>query len=102
MKFPYKRFRIDPTPALPHRKFLFRPLIPIRLSYNNKSIGYEALLDSGADFCIFDAEIGEYLQIPVVEGKPEVFGGIVGNTTTAYFHNVDICIQQFSFLIPAS
>lgn len=51
------------------------------------------LLDSGADFCIFHAEIGDFLNIPIVEGKREEFGGIVGEKTTAYFHILDITIK---------
>lgn len=48
MKFKYKKF----GPFL-------RPVIPVKLKYQDRSIGYEVLVDSGADLCIFDAEIGE-------------------------------------------
>jgi hypothetical protein len=74
MKFKYKKFRVPPTVAFPERKYLLRPIIPILISYQNKTIGYEALLDSGADFCIFHAEIGEFLGVPILEGKKEPFG----------------------------
>lgn len=46
MQFPYKKFG----------EYL-RPVIPIKIKYNNASVGYEVLVDSGADLCIFDAEI---------------------------------------------
>lgn len=92
MKLAYKKIRIEPTPAFPKRKYYLRPIIPIRLSYKNQAIRYEALLDSGADFCIFHAEIGDFLQIPIVKGEREIFGGIVGQSSTAYFHNLDITI----------
>jgi len=52
MKFPYKTFRVKPTKAFPERTKLLRPIIPIRLTYHSKSVNYEVLLDSGADFSI--------------------------------------------------
>ena len=92
MKFKYKKFRIPPTLAFPKRKHLLRPIIPVQISYKDLTIGYEALLDSGADLCIFHAEIGEFLNIPVKKGKKEPFGGIVGPREVAYIHEVDIGI----------
>ena len=53
MKFYYKKLGPD----------LFRPIIPINLIYRNKEISYEVLIDSGADFSIFDSEIAEVLGI---------------------------------------
>ena len=37
-----------------------RPIIPILIKSETKFIIYRALIDSGADYCIFHAEIGEY------------------------------------------
>ncbi len=92
MKFKYKKFRVPPTPAFPKRKYLLRPIIPVLITYGERTIGYEALLDSGTDFCIFHAEIGEYLGIPVLKGKREPFGGIVGREAVAYIHQVNLNI----------
>ena len=93
MKLRYKKFPTQPTSTFPDTKFFFRPIIPIRISYKGRSIKYEGLLDSGSDFCLLHAEIGEFLKIPIIEGKQEQFGGIVDHQTTAYFHHVDITIQ---------
>ena len=92
MKFKYKKFRIFPTKAFPKRKYLFRPIIPIVVNWQDKKIGYEVLLDSGADFSIFHAEIGEILGIPIKKGKKEFFGGIVGEKSIAYVHKISIII----------
>jgi hypothetical protein len=73
MKYHYKRY--SPT--------TLRPVVPIVLKNGNTRIGYEVLVDSGADLCIFDAEIGEALGIDVKKGKPkEVFG--VGGKASVY------------------
>jgi len=45
MKFRYKKY--GPS--------ILRPIIPIEIVYKDKSVPYEVLIDSGADFCIFDA-----------------------------------------------
>ncbi|MDP2860868.1 MAG: hypothetical protein Q8N98_04110 [bacterium] len=97
MKFKYKRFRLLPTSAFPQRKYLLRPIIPVLIGYGEKQIGYEALLDSGADFCIFHAEIGEYLGIPVLDGKKEFFGGVTSGNAVAFVHKVNLTIGGNSY-----
>lgn len=54
---------------------------------------YSALIDSGADFCIFDAEIGEYLGLAVPSGMEVKFGGIQERGgAVAYLHDVSLTI----------
>jgi predicted aspartyl protease len=70
------------------------------LIWKGQSLRYDALVDSGADFCIFDAEIAEYLGIEVKSGKPLVFGGIqeVGSkAATAYMHQIQLTIGGHTF-----
>jgi len=45
-----------------YRPGVLKPVIPIEIIYKEKSVPYEVLIDSGADFCIFDAQIGEILN----------------------------------------
>lgn len=97
MKFPY--FKL----SLPHRSEFFgtsllKPIIPIKISVGKKELRYAALIDSGADFCIFDAEIGTYLGIDVTQGRPEVFGGIQEKGgATAFLHQVVINIGGWDY-----
>jgi|SRR3989338_2928036 len=68
---------------------ILRPIIPIEIGYEGQPIKYAALVDSGADFCIFDAEIGELLGIDVRSGRKEKFGGIQSaGAGNAYLHSV--------------
>lgn len=74
-------------------KSILRPIIPIKISLNGVTARYAALIDSGADFCILDAEIGEYLGINVKSGLKEVFGGVQeGKGSAAYFHEITLSI----------
>lgn len=95
MKFPYKKFTLlDGTELL-------KPIIPIGLLFNGRRIKYEALIDSGADFNIFHAEIGELLGLKVRSGKKTKFSGIVGEPFEVYFHNVTIEVGRWRHKILA-
>lgn len=101
MKFKYFKF------PLPRRSEFFghsilKPIIPIEISYRDKHIKYAALIDSGADFCIFDGVVGEYLGINVQNGHREVFGGIqdIGGSE-AFFHEIFISVGGSKFKVKA-
>ena len=69
---------------------LLRPLIRVEITTGRGKDGVpcEVLVDSGADFCIFKAEIGEILGIDVKSGKEFPFKGINGVVSVGYFHTV--------------
>ena len=90
LKFPYQKFPSDPNDAFPDYKQAERPVIPIKVKYQNKEVEYLALIDSGADFCMFHAEIGEYLGINIIKGKKLKFFGVTGDKQIAYFHKIKI------------
>ena len=77
MKFPYRKINLKhPFSSKP---FILRPIIPISLRFNNRSIRYEALIDSGADFNIFPLEIAENLGIKLERGKKIYFSSVSGD-----------------------
>lgn len=53
MKFKYQKILAKESEAFPKRKFILRPVIPIILGQEDKKVGYKALIDSGADYNIF-------------------------------------------------
>jgi hypothetical protein len=91
MKFWYKEFPLAQTDVF-GRKKLYRPIIPVTIEYSGKKVGYEALLDSGADWNLFPAVLGEIIGIDVGKGKKLAFGGIGGGDFTAYFHEVVLSV----------
>ena len=98
MKFKYKSFPIiTPSVAFPDRKAILRSIIPVELFYKDKSIRTLALIDSGADFCIFNREIEELLGLDKEGGKCEKFGGITGDKAMAFFHDLQISIGGQKF-----
>jgi hypothetical protein len=87
MKFAYKRFA----------KGIERPIIPIvvRNPETRKSVRYLALVDSGADVCIFAGEIGELIDLDVFADRQSAVSGVVaGKTRPYYVHDVEIEIGK--------
>lgn len=66
-------------------------VIPVTLHYHDQKLDYAALIDSGADFCIFDAELGAYLGLDIEAGEQIAFGGVQDTMpTVAYLHELEI------------
>jgi len=91
MKFKYKKYASD----------ILRPVIPIEIVYKDISVPYEVLVDSGADFCIFDAQIGDILGIDIEEGKKMGVAGITGVIEPYYIHPITIKVGGWPFDIQA-
>lgn len=90
MQFKYKR-----TPN-PHGIDITRPVIPIILRNLRASqihaIGYEALVDSGSDRCIFPAELADLLGINLGESSRVLYvaGVVAGERSPIYLHPIEI------------
>ena len=97
MKLPYEKDVASPTEAFPKRKAIFRPKISIRLIKGTRFVNCLALVDSGADECIFPAELGELIGIHIIKGKIQHFRGIGRGIITAYFHNVTLQAGEHKF-----
>jgi hypothetical protein len=96
MKFPYKRFARGVFPPD------IRPIITIKLSHNDQSIRQEVLVDSGVDLCLFDAEIGEALGIPVTSGEEKtLLGATSAKPQPFYLHPVTINVGGWDYAIEA-
>ncbi len=89
MKFRYKKY----GPGI------LRPVIPIEIVHRNRSVPYEVLVDSGADFCILDSQIGELLGIDIIKGEKGEVWGITGVGETYYIHLVTLKVGGWSYKI---
>ena len=91
MKFSYKRYSRD----------TLRPVVPIKLINGTDSINYEVLVDSGADLCIFNSEIGEAIGIDIQRGKAQEVFGVGGKASVFYLHPVTIDVGGWQYKIEA-
>lgn len=97
MKFRYRKFNLSPSSDF-FGKCILKPIIPIKILNNNVILQYAALIDSGADFCIFDAGLGEYLGINITSGMEIQFGGIQSlGGAKAYIHKITLEIGGHEF-----
>ncbi len=69
---------------------IIRPLIRIEITPKKGVDGVpcDVLVDSGADFCIIKAEIGEILGFDITSGDKFSYKGISGSESTGYLHSV--------------
>lgn len=91
MKFRYKKYGTG----------ILRPVMPIEICYNNLCVPYEVLVDSGADFSIFDAQLSDILGIELRKGEISEVWGITGAGEQYYVHPVTIKVGGWSYNIKA-
>lgn len=92
MKFRYQQFRSETG------ELIYRPVIDISVASNEgKTQDYFVLVDSGADNCIFDAEIGELIGLKVKSGKVKKIFGVSGKSIDVYFHDIFISVGGHEF-----
>lgn len=76
----------------------FRPYVPISISkWRRETLPFHALVDSGADFCLFPASFLEVLNIDVKKGKRRVVYGIGEHKIGTYAHKVNLDINGYKF-----
>ncbi len=90
-----------PTPHLKNGKLIaiYTPVVALKLSANYKMYPYsiKCLVDSGADFNLFPADIGEKLGLKIKKGEKVEHIGIGNVGITAYAHPVKIFVKEYSF-----
>lgn len=89
MNFSYQKFPFDSknSPFL-NKKSALRPVIQIDFETSKGNLGYYVLIDSGADYCIFHAQVGEQLGLDIKSGASLTFFGTSGTPQVAYFHKI--------------
>ena len=102
MKFEYLKF------TLPRKSDFFgssvlKPIIPIRICFADRSLQYQALIDSGADFSIFHKEFGEALGIDIKTGTVLDFGGVQkARSSLAYLHEITLVVGGWKYKVNAA
>lgn len=98
LRFPYiTNVYIDPETGDVH--YLYRPYVPVQLGYGGTEAPRPAdcLLDSGADFNLFPAYLGELVSIPIRSGHLIEHVGIGDAVLRAYRHTVRLAVGEYRF-----
>jgi len=88
VKFSYIRLKSETPEGILYASA--RPVIPIKVWHEQKSVRYEALVDSGADISMFHAELAEVLGINLKQGKEISLYGIGHGQSKGYVHDIEI------------
>jgi hypothetical protein len=76
------------------------PIIPITITLSEKRLDVEALIDSGANRCFCQIEIGEFLNVQLASCSREPVSG-VGGSAEVFIHKVKIDIEHGVYILPA-
>jgi hypothetical protein len=71
------------------------PLVSVRLACNKKHQKIWALIDSGADVCVFNSDIAALLNINPPTGKQFDLFGFVGGGSPAWLHQVNLTLNGY-------
>lgn len=96
IKFPYLKYIVTPPDKKPE-KYVYRPVIPVKLCKDNRYITFDSLVDSGADECTFPAWIAKSLGHNVYKGKEKIFSGI-GGSVLAYLHKTCLIVNEIEII----
>lgn len=77
-----------------------RPIIPIIVKNKSKFALYAGLIDSGADYCIFNIQLAKALDI-LTQPKKISVKGIARQKVFGFFGEVEINIDDVSYDMPA-
>lgn len=73
------------------------PVVDIALAVSRRSLTVKALVDSGASYSVFRAEVLEYLGIPLMRGERLSLEGI-GGRILGYRHRIPAQVGATRFL----
>lgn len=97
IKFPYLRYLITPL-SVKSAQYIYRPVIPVKLSLGKQTITFDGLIDSGADECTFPGWIAKILGHNLHKGNPKIFSGI-GGSVLSYLHKTHMWINGNEFTV---
>jgi len=92
MRFPYQELEVLPSPATKKKRVVNRPIIPVILIYRSSLVNYQALIDTGSDYNVFEAGVSQLLGLRLTSGHKRQITGIGGKEIKGYEHNVALRI----------
>lgn len=91
LRFQYKKLFLLDSKGV--HVIAVRPIIPVEIQNKRAVLTYEALIDSGADWCAFPYELGEYLGLDVEKGELKRFQGVTGEGV-GFRHQIQVSIRS--------
>lgn len=76
-------------------------MIPVIIAHGDMATGYQVLVDSGSDTCVFDTGIADVLGIDWKNGKPKEIFGVGGKAHISYVCPVTLDVSGASYEVEA-
>ena len=90
MRFQYAEIHNHQDPQRPFQ----RPYLIVSLIKGNRRKDVISLVDSGADLCLFHADIGRMIGIGIQAAPKLAFQGVSGGKEVACIHRVDLVVKR--------
>jgi len=92
MKIPFSFLPVQPDSAFPDRSEIKRPIVALHLTAGERSVIFFAVVDSGADLCVFPASVAADLGIDIPNRSCSLFSGSNDANQLAYFEELQATI----------
>jgi hypothetical protein len=92
VRLPYSVLPAAPNSAFPDRSSISRPLVGLLLEKNGRQAVVFALIDSGADSCVFPASVADSLGIAIPNDRAAAFSGSKNEVQIAYYEQIQATI----------
>ena len=97
MRLPYRREPVVASQAHPGRHATLRPRIRIRLKHRDRFVDLFALIDSGADDCLFPIGLANLLGLELPPQNVGLYVGISPGQMTAIFDTITVEVGDWSY-----
>jgi len=84
VKFPYRRYSIQPSLASIGRTTIARPVIPVKFSGPRRMVDSYALLDTGADESYITSVLAKQLGVTPISRQPNIVESASGDLSVLY------------------
>ena len=92
MKYRYLT-SMNNVPNKPHYR---RPIVDVELCGPKKSIGTIALVDSGADYCLFNIEYAKAIGIDINKCEKDMTVGVEGGSKEIFMTELEIQVKDLN------
>lgn len=92
MKFKYRTFKKQDDPNIQYAKM---PLLQVQLKHGKKSLDIECLVDSGAEDCLFNADVAAALGIDLTKGTAHKYEGIGNILVAGHVYPIMLKVKGF-------
>jgi len=98
--FPYVPFAIGPSPAFPQGRTALRPVVRVTLANGQQRVACYAIVDSGADNCVFPLPFVQPLGLNPLLASAESTCGVGSYAVPTYFWDIVVHLHGTSISFP--